>query len=138
MTCSVPKMQYGWPGDGGFGERMVQQILSGVKTATCDLICFCSPAEVTEAFQSIGQIATLADSSGQPRGAVRITAVYRTTFGSPDRRLVRGEGYGDDVDAFQRGHERFFRPFLEQAGMPPISFDAELLVWEFELINAGI
>ena len=129
------KMDFGGPDDGGSGERMVQQVLSGQKTATCDLVCWYTAEDIAAACASVGTLATLSAGDGRPRGQVRITRVYRTPFGNPSPSLVRGEGHGENAEHFKRVHEAFWRPYLEAEGRPPITDASELLVWEFELVK---
>ena len=109
-------MDFGGPDDGGSGERMVQQVLSGQKTATCDLVCWYTAEDIAAACASVGTLATLSAGDGRPRGQVRITRVYRTPFGNPSPSLVRGEGHGENAEHFKRVHEAFWRPDLEAEG----------------------
>jgi uncharacterized protein YhfF len=130
-------MSFGGEGDGGLGDELVRQILEGTKTATCDLKSFCTEQEVADLDARSGWMETVVDGEGRPRCNVRVTAVYETTFGSPDARLVRGEGDGDDVEKFKREHARWFDALLKDKGLPPLADDSVLIVWEFELIETA-
>ncbi len=129
-------MKFGGAGDGGLGERLIQQIQGGIKTATCDLKWLCTEQELADLKAPPGWLETVIDKEGRPRCNVRITAVYETTFGNPDPRLVRGEGDGEDSDKFKREHERWFSRVLKDKGLPPLADDSTLVVWEFELVES--
>jgi uncharacterized protein YhfF len=137
MRIHERKMRFGGEGDGGLGDELVRQILVGTKTATCDLRDFCTEQEVADLDAVPGWTETVVDGAGRPRCNVRVTAVYETTFGSPDLRLVRGEGDGDDVEKFKRGHRRWFNALLKEKRLPPLADDSVLIVWEFELIETA-
>jgi uncharacterized protein YhfF len=106
MKIYPGKSQFGWENDDGIGERLIQQIMSGNKTATASPKALCSPDELEELFDSRGQFLTVIDKYEKPRCNIRILDVFETTFGKPDPRLIAGEGYGTDVKAFQDSHHR--------------------------------
>jgi uncharacterized protein YhfF len=137
MRIHERKMRFGGEGDGGLGDELVRQILEGTKTATCDLKSFCTEQEVADLDAEPGWMETVVDGAGRPRCNVRVTAVYETTFGSPDMRLVRGEGDGEDVEKFKREHGRWFDALLKDKALPPLADDSVLIVWEFELIETA-
>ncbi|HVF42389.1 MAG TPA: ASCH domain-containing protein [Pyrinomonadaceae bacterium] len=136
MRIHERKMKFGGEGDGGLGDGLVRQILDGAKTATCELKAFCTEREVADLDAEPGWFETVLDAAGRPRCNVRVRAVYETTFGSPDARLVRGEGC-EDVDEFKRGHGRWFNALLKEKGLPPLTDDSVLVVWEFELVETA-
>jgi uncharacterized protein YhfF len=135
MQIHQRKMRFGGQNDPGLGEKLIRQILDGAKTATCDLKCLCTVQELADLEAQPGWLETVVDGQGRPRCNVRITAVYETPFGNPDPRLVRGEGDGEDSEKFKREHERWFSGVLERRGLPPLSNDSTLVVWEFELVE---
>ncbi len=135
MQIHERKMRFGGDNDAGLGERLIRQVLDGVKTATCDLKSLCTEQELADLSARPGWMETVIDGRGNPRCNVRITAVYETTFGEPDLRLVRGEGDGEDVEKFRREHGRWFTAALEEKGLPQLTDDSALIVWEFELVE---
>lgn len=137
MRIHERKMKFGSEGDGGLGDRLVRQVLDGTKTATCELKTFCTAQEVADLNAEPGWTETVIDAAARPRCNVRITSVYETTFGNPDPRLVRGEGCGEDSEEFKRGHGRWFNALLEEKGLPPLTDDSILVVWQFELIETA-
>jgi uncharacterized protein YhfF len=133
MRIHERKMIFGGSNDGGLGEKLIQQVIDGIKTATCDLKCLCSEQEIADLDAEPGWPETVVDAAGIARCNVRITNVYETTMGDPDLRLVRGEGDGDDVDKFKRDHRTWFQGVLKEKGLSPLTDDAILIAWEFEL-----
>lgn len=133
MQIHERKMRLGGDDDGGLGDKLIQQILDGIKTATCDLKSLCNEPELADLTRAPGWFETVIDHQGNPRCNVRVTAVYETRFGNPDLRLIRGEGDGDDVEKFKREHGEWFSGVLKAKGLPPLTDDAALVVWEFEL-----
>ena len=85
------KMQYGWDGDEGIGDILIQQIMDGKKTATCAPKISYSQEELASTYALVGKICTVIDKCGIPRCNIRQLQVFETTFGNPDPRLVKGE-----------------------------------------------
>ncbi len=137
MQIHERKMRFGGEDDGGLGDELIRQILDHVKTATCDLKSLCAGQELADLDAPPGWLETVVDGRGRPRCNVRVTAVYETTFGAPDPRLVRGEGDGEDVEKFRREHGRWFSRVLAEKGLPPLTDDSLLVVWEFELVEVA-
>jgi uncharacterized protein YhfF len=135
MLIHGRKMTFGGDNDGGLSEKLIQQVLDGIKTATCELKCFCTAQEITDLDTEKGWFETVVDAKGNARCNIQITDVYETTIGNPDLRLVRGEGDGEDVEKFKREHHEWFRAVLKNKGLPPLTDDAILIAWEFELIE---
>jgi uncharacterized protein YhfF len=136
MQVYERKMEFGGKYDPGLSERLIQQIQEGVKTATCDLKSLCTEQELADLDAPHGWLETVIDDQGSPRCNVRVTAVYETTFGDPDPRLVSGEGDGEDLEKFKSDHGRWFSLVLKDRGLPPLADDSALIVWEFELIES--
>ena len=83
---------------------------------------------------SRGQTVDVVDENDNPRCRVRMVAVYETTFGLPAPGVVRGEGFGDDAEAFRRDHREAWAEEMEEEGNP-LSDDTVLVVEEFELVE---
>jgi uncharacterized protein YhfF len=127
------KSQFGWDGDDGIGERLIAQIIEGTKTATAGPRSLYTLDELADLQQSVGKPVTVIDKNGNPRCNIRITDVFETTFGNPDPRLVAGEGYGTDVQAFQLAHEKAWADLVAQ-GQLKLDGDTILVVELFERI----
>lgn len=126
--------EFGWDGDDGLGDRLIQQILDGIKTATCAFKRAYSARELDEVFASVGHLVTVIDSAGTARCNIRILDVFETPFGDPDMRLVRGEGDGEDVAKFQDDHTIAWQVDF---GDDPLSADEVLIVELFELVDVA-
>ena len=96
---------------------------------------FCTEQERADVHEEPGWFETVVDKENKPRCNIRVTNVYETTFGQPDPRLVRGEGDGEDTEKFKRDHEKYFSVLLKEKGLPPLTDDSVLIVWEFELVE---
>ena len=127
--------KFGWEADGGAGKRLIQQILRGVKTATaCPKILY-TAEEVEELYSNVGKLITVVDKNDRPRCTIRQLAVFETTYGSPDPRLIIGE-VCVDADEFRQGHEHVWDDLFEKAGSS-LKDETVLLVELFELIKAN-
>jgi uncharacterized protein YhfF len=126
--------EFGWEGDDGLGDRLIQQIIDGTKTATCGFKAAYSANELTEILGNKGTVITVVDHSGIPRCNIRILDVFETPFGDPDMRLVRGEGDGEDVAKFQADHAIAWQVDF---GSAPLSANEMLVVELFELVEVA-
>ncbi len=52
---------------------LIRQTLAGVKTATCDMKCFCTPQEIADLDAKTDWLETVFNKVGHPRCNVRIT-----------------------------------------------------------------
>jgi uncharacterized protein YhfF len=128
------RLEFGWDGDGGLGERLIREVIDGEKTATCAPRSDYTEEELAEVVASRGQTVDVVDENDNPRCRVRMVAVYETTFGLPAPGVVRGEGFGDDAEAFRRDHREAWAEEMEEEGNP-LSDDTILVVEEFELVE---
>lgn len=125
-------IEFGWENDGGVGERLVQQIIDGIKTATCGFKRAYSTEELAEVLTGEGVLYAAAPYGGEPRCVIRVTKVFETPFGDPDPRLVKGEGDGDNVDKFKADHRI---AWSADFGDEPIPDDEPLMVELFEYVG---
>ena len=128
------RLEFGWPGDGGLGERLIREVVDGEKTATCAPRSDYTEEELAEVVPRRGQTIDVVDEHDAPRCRVRMLAVYETTFGLPAPGVVRGEGFGDDAEAFREDHRAAWAEEMEEEGNP-LSDDTILVVEEFELVE---
>lgn len=84
---SAKRFRFGWYGDNGLGERMIQAILAGRKTATA-----CPAYDPEDADLKAGDELQLVDKHGTVRANMVVTVVENRTFGSFDEDLARREG----------------------------------------------
>ncbi len=83
----MKRFRFGWYGDGGLGERMIQTILAGRKTATS-----CPAYDPEDADLKAGDELQLTDKHGAVRGQLVVTLVELRPFGSFDEALAAKEG----------------------------------------------
>ena len=128
------RLEFGWEGDGGLGERLIREVIEGEKTATCAPRSDYTEEELAEVVDARGEVVDVVDESDEPRCRVRMVSVYETTFGLPAPGVVRGEGFGDDAEAFRQDHREAWAGEMEEEGNP-LSDDTVLVVEEFELVE---
>jgi len=83
----VKRFRFGWYGDGGLGERMIQAILAGWKTATA-----CPAYDPEDADLKVGDELQLVDKHGGVRANLVVTVVELRSFGSFNDDLAQREG----------------------------------------------
>jgi len=77
--------KFGWYGDNGLGEALIEKILTGEKTAT---LCPCyDPKEADE-----GELLDVVDKDGKARAKVRVVRIETRRFGELDEDLARKVG----------------------------------------------
>lgn len=128
------RLEFGWEGDGGLGERLIREVIEGEKTATCAPRSDYTEEELAEVVAATGEVIDVVDENDSPRCRVRMLAVYETTFGLPAPGVVRGEGFEDDAEAFRQDHRAAWAEEMEEEGNP-LSDDTILVVEEFELVE---
>ncbi len=134
MAVTDYRLEFGWEGDGGLGERLIREVIEGEKTATCAPRSDYTEDELAEVVAASGEIIDVVDENDVPRCRVRMVAVYETTFGLPAPGVVRGEGFGEDAEAFRQDHRAAWAEEMEEEGNP-LSDDTVLVVEEFELVE---
>lgn len=77
----------GWFGDGGLGERLIQSILTGHKSATV-----CPAYDPDDAELQVGDTLRLTDKFGLPRGTLIVTRAEVRAFKDFDDDLARRAG----------------------------------------------
>lgn len=126
------EFRFGWEGDGGLGDRLIEQIIAGEKWATCGFKDAYEQWELDECFAGAGQLCAVVDRAGEWRCTIRVMDAFECTFGDPDPRLVAGEGDGEDVAKFQADHRT---AWAADFGDRPLTDDALLVVELFELVS---
>ncbi len=134
-------LSFGYDGDDGLGDRLVDAVLRGVKTATSSLLVEYRPGEPLPV---AGERLMLTDSAGRDRGTVETTG-YRVVplpEVGDDVAAAEGEGYADAAD-WRRGHLAFWdddTPLIrEEIGEPgwSIAPDEAVVVHFFRLVEEG-
>jgi len=83
----VKRFRFGWYGDGGLGEKMIQSIMAGRKTATA-----CPAYDPEDADLKVGDELQLVDKHGNVRAQLVVTIVELRSFGSFNEDLAQREG----------------------------------------------
>ncbi len=130
MNDDAYLMEFGWDGDDGLGAELILQVVQGTKTATCCPETLFETGEIERLARHVGQRVPLVDSQGIRHGFVRLLEVERTTWGAPDIRLVRGEGYAT-ADEFRRAHDGVWDDQLSSPLVP----SSVLVVEYFEYLG---
>jgi uncharacterized protein YhfF len=128
--------QFGWPGDGGLGLRLIAAIRGGTKTATCCPSALCTADEIACTRATVGRVVTVVDRFDMPHCNVRITEVFETPWGAPDPRLVAGEGFAS-VDAWRAAMSAAWRSALDERSIA-MREDTPLLAELFALVDDAI
>ncbi|MBI3550635.1 MAG: ASCH domain-containing protein [Elusimicrobia bacterium] len=81
------KFKFGWYGDQGLGEQLIQAILQGKKTA-----CVCPAYDPTDADVAEGEELLLVDKNNAGRGVVRIQRIELRPFGTLDEGVAARDG----------------------------------------------
>ena len=87
MVETLKRFKFGWFGDGGLGERLIQEILSGRKSATS-----CPAYDPEDADVQVGDKLDLVDKHGRSHGLLVVTRVEIRPFKSFDETLASQEG----------------------------------------------
>jgi uncharacterized protein YhfF len=125
--------QFGWPGDGGLGLRLIERIKAGAKTGTCCPVALCTAQEMAASRAQVGRVVTVIDRFGTPHCNVRMLEVFETPWGAPDARLVRAEEFAD-AEAWRAAMAAAWRSALEPAGVV-LRDDTAVFAEMFELVG---
>ena len=139
MKAMNATMDFGYPGDGGLGDRLLAAVVAGAKTATSSLAVEYLNGEP---LPRVGERLTLVDHDGKPHGSVETTKVRIIPLNEvgDDVAHAEGEGY-EDAAAWRQGHEGFWARthhlIREDSGDPDWTLrDAEPVVVQwFHLID---
>lgn len=115
------KYKFGWHGDNGLGEQLIQAILAGRKTA-----CVCPAYDPADSDVREGEELALSDKHGSERGVIRVTAIEARTFSELDDVLAAqcGTTLEELISLLHYANSRKIRP------------DEEMRITRFELLSA--
>jgi uncharacterized protein YhfF len=119
--------EFGFPGP--LRDRLVDAVLSGVKTATSSLLA--DWQREGEEPPAAGELQTVIDSAGIPVAVIEILGSEVIALGAVDDRVARAEGESYNTAAGWRSeHERFWREevFPEWEGDVPVLDDSTAVV----------
>jgi uncharacterized protein YhfF len=106
MAPPVRLFKFGWYGDGGLGERLIQEIVSGRKSATS-----CLAYEAEDAGIKEGDLLDLVDKRGLSHAKLVVTKVEIRLYGTFDEALAQASGVSleklKEMTRFANGREPF-------------------------------
>jgi uncharacterized protein YhfF len=104
-------MRFGYDGDGGLGDRLVDAVLRGEKTATSSLAV---EYLTGDPLPRVGEQLALVDSHGVNRGVVETVRVTITPLHLVDDDVAHAEGEGfADAAEWRRDHVAFWAQVAE-------------------------
>ena len=106
MSGASATLDFGFPGDGGLGDRLLAAVLRGEKTATSSLAVeyLCG-----DPLPRVGQRLRLVDHDGRAHGVVETTRVTITPLHLVGDDVARAEGEGFvDAAHWRRDHVAFW------------------------------
>ena len=136
MDVHEDLVQLGFAEDDGLGELLVERLLAGTLRVLWEPVDLLDAEEEAAMRAGVGSELTVVDSDGEPACNVRVLEVFETSWGDPDPRLVAGEGYGTDVDAWRRFVGPALAAGLAEEGLD-LSDDTDLLVQTVEVTATG-
>jgi uncharacterized protein YhfF len=122
--------EFGFPGP--LRDRLVDAVLSGVKTATSSLLA--EWEQEGEQLPAAGELQTVVDSAGSAVAIIEIVGSEVVALGVVDDRVARAEGESYQTGAGWRSeHERFWREevFPRWQGDVPVLDDSTPVVVEW-------
>ena len=134
MEISEDLVQLGFAEDDGLGDLLLERLLAGSLRVLWEPVDLLTDEEADELRTGTDDVLTVLDAEGEPACNVRVVDVLATTWGDPDPRLVAGEGYGEDVEAWRRFVEPSLAAGLAEEGLD-LTDDTELLVQRVELLE---
>ncbi len=106
MTGVIRTLRFGYDGDDGLGDRLLDAVLRGAKTATSSLAVEYLSGEP---LPRVSERLALVDSGGAVRGAVQTTGVTITPLHLVGDDVARAEGEGfADAAEWRRDHVSYW------------------------------
>ena len=134
MEISEDLVQLGFAEDDGLGDLLLERLLAGSLRVLWEPLDLLTDEEADELRDGTGDVLTVLDAEGEPVCNVRVVEVFATSWGQPDPRLVAGEGYGEELDAWRRFVGPSLAAGLAEEGID-LSDDTQLLVQQVELLD---
>lgn len=111
MSDGPAALSFGYPGDGGLGDRLLAAVLRGEKTATSSLAVEYLSGDP---LPRVGERLRLADHDGRTHGVVETTRVTITPLHlvGDDVAAAEGEGF-TDAEHWRRDHVAFWEEIAD-------------------------
>jgi uncharacterized protein YhfF len=104
-SASEPFLEFGYEGDGGLGERLIELVRSGHKRVS---VCIAREWDLEGGPPRVGQHLPIHDSSGHGRGFVEIERVVELPFDQVGEDVVAAEDGPSTVEEWRARHRAFY------------------------------
>jgi signal transduction histidine kinase/uncharacterized protein YhfF len=104
-SASEPFLEFGYEGDGGLGERLIELVRSGHKRVS---VCIAREWDLEGGPPRVGQHLPIHDSSGHGRGFVEIERVAELPFDQVGEDVVAAEDGPSTVEEWRARHRAFY------------------------------
>ncbi|MEA2319371.1 MAG: hypothetical protein QOD44_3560 [Solirubrobacteraceae bacterium] len=104
-TASEPFLEFGYEGDEGVGERLIEQVRTGAKRVS---VCLAREWDLEGGPPRIGQILPIHDHAGRGRGAVEVLQVTELPFAKVGEDVVAADDGIRDLPEWRARHRHFY------------------------------
>lgn len=104
-TAQEPFLEFGYEGDGGLGERVIEQVRSGRKTVSVSLA---REWDLEGGPPRVGQRLPMCDLNGRRRGFVEVERVTELPFSAIGEDVVAGEAEVATLEDWRARHLAFY------------------------------
>ncbi|MEA2290201.1 MAG: hypothetical protein QOD55_2198, partial [Solirubrobacteraceae bacterium] len=104
-TAREPFLEFGYEGDEGVGERLIELVRTGAKRVS---VCLAREWDLEGGPPRIGQILPIHDHSGRGRGAVEVLQVTELPFAKVGDDVVAADAGARDLADWRARHRRFY------------------------------
>jgi uncharacterized protein YhfF len=115
-------------------ENLINQVISGIKTATCTPKAWYYDQPEEEPIE-FGDLVAVYNAKGVQRCIIQITENYEIPFGKIGEKVSMGEGY-DTLEEYIKDHIWCWKDDLKKDGHE-LNEDTEIVVEHFKLIDQG-
>jgi uncharacterized protein YhfF len=100
-----PFLEFGYEGDGGLGERIIEHVRTGAKTVSVSLA---REWDLEGGPPRVGQRLPMCDRNGHRRGFVEVERVTELPFSAVGQDVVDGEAEVATLDEWRARHRAFY------------------------------
>jgi signal transduction histidine kinase/uncharacterized protein YhfF len=104
-TAREPFLEFGYEGDEGLGERLIEQVRTGEKRVS---VCLAREWDLEGGPPRVGQILPIHDHAGHGRGAVEVLQVTELPFAKVGEDVVAADAGTRDLADWRARHRRFY------------------------------
>jgi signal transduction histidine kinase/uncharacterized protein YhfF len=104
-AAQEPFLEFGYEGDGGLGERVIEHVRTGTKTVSISLA---REWDLEGGAPRVGQRVPMCDPNGRRRGFVEVERVVELPFSAIDAEIVAREAEVSSVAEWRARHHAFY------------------------------